>query len=411
MERQIFTGLAGAPGRVVGTAFRWEAAIAPDAPVQDVAALEAALAAAETRLGRALAGADATLAPLLEAQRLMLGDPEFHDEVFALVRAGTAPRAAVITVSAGMAAVLEASESAYFRERAIDMRALGKLVLEALDGGPARSIPAGAVVIAEELAPLDTAELAEAGIAGLITVRGGPTCHAAIIARAWGVPAVVGADAAVLQLPGGTPVLVDGTLGQVIFAPTPAEQHAEPAPAAAIHFSRRVPLYANIGSAAEVVRARARRRGGHRAVAHRVPFQGRATAPGEDEQTEEYTAIVQMMGDRPVIIRTLDIGADKPVPFLPVPAEPNPQLGLRGIRLCLHERALFLTPTARAAARGDCRAVENYFAHGDHPGGGMRGARTAGGAGRAAAPAGAAAGGDDRSADGRIGRAGIGRRV
>lgn len=356
------TGLAGAPGKAVGPVYRWEAATATTAALDGAPTemLQAALAAAEARLQQAIAGADATLAPLLEAQQLMLGDPEFRDAALALVASGTHPRDAVRTVAEGMAAVLEAADSAYFRERAIDVRAVGTLVLEALDGTARRQVPAGAVVVALELAPLDTAELVDAGIAGLITVHGGPTCHAAIIARAWNVPAVVGAPEAVLAVPAGTPVLVDGLQGHVILEPTPEEAAHEAASAPAIHLERRVPVYANIGSAAEAARAMEASAEGVGLLRTEFLFQGRTDAPSEDEQVAQYTAILRAMAGRPVIIRTLDIGADKPAPFLPMPAEANPQLGLRGVRLCLRESALFRTQLRallRAATEGPCKIM------------------------------------------------------
>lgn len=340
-----FSGVAGSPGRAVGPVYRWEAvAVVGGEQPNTLEVLQAALAAADTRLARALSSADATLSPLLEAQRLMLGDPEFRDVVIALVQSGVNARMAVSTVSEEMAAVLEGADSQYFRERAIDVRAVGTLVIEALAGGTPRAVPAGAVVIAEELAPLDTAELAEAGIAAMITVRGGPTCHAAIIARSWGIPAVVGAPIEILAIAAGTPVLVDGSTGRIVADPAPEEVVEPVAPAAtAVHITRRVPIYANINSVNEAARALAAGAEGVGLLRTEFLFQRRTAAPSEEEQTAQYTAILQQMDRRPVIIRTLDIGADKPAPFLPMPAEPNPQLGLRGLRLCLRERALFVT--------------------------------------------------------------------
>ncbi len=347
-DNRIFTGLPGAPGTATGPAFRWEHASAPVATAGDpAAALGAAFAGAAARLTAALVTADGTLAPLLEAQRLMLDDPELRDGVFARVTAGVPPAEAVTATAGELAALLEGAGSDYFRERAIDVRAVGTLIVEALSGSAPRAVPAGVVVIAEELAPLDTTQLAEAGVAALVTHTGGPTCHAAIIARAWGIPAVVGAPAELLALPAGTPLHVDGNAGHVIANPAITDVPlleggtvARP-PDVPVHIPRRIPVYANVGSLAEARRARELGAEGIGLCRTEFLFLDRATPPSEDEQTEVYTAILRAMEGRPVVIRTLDIGADKPAPFLPLPPELNPQLGLRGIRLCLRERDLF----------------------------------------------------------------------
>ncbi|HEX2950674.1 MAG TPA: phosphoenolpyruvate--protein phosphotransferase [Armatimonadota bacterium] len=347
----ILHGLPGGSGCAIGPVFHWQqaqpqATVTSADPSRD---LQDAFHAAQERLLAAQQQADATLAPLLEAQRLMLDDPDLRDGALALVTAGSDPVSAVTTVAGQLADMLEHAGSEYFRERAIDIRAVGKLVADFLTTGDERKIPCGAVVIAEELAPLDTAQLAEAGISALVTVHGGPTCHAAIIARAWGIPAVVGAPRDVLDIVEGTPVLVDGTAGNVTIEPPTgmlAEQEEQSLP----RITRHLPLYANIGSLAEAKRARDNGAEGIGLLRTEFLFQNRETPPSEDEQAAEYTAILQQMDGRPVTIRTLDIGADKPVPFLPMPPEPNPQLGLRGIRLCLQQREL-LTTQLRALVR------------------------------------------------------------
>ena len=363
LSLRILRGLPGAGRRASGTAFHWRnEAIGDTAGVfgDPVTALLAAFTAADVCLAAAIARADATLAPLLEAQRLMLGDPELRDEALARVRTGTPPATAVSAVAGELASVLEGAESVYFRERAIDIRAVGTLVAERLRAEEQPVIPVGAVVLAEELSPLDTARLAEAGIAALVTLRGGPTCHAAIIARAWGIPAVVGAPAELRDIPDGLPLLVDGDAGIVVLDPTPeeiAETHAD-APVAQL--ARCLPVYANIGSPAEVARALADGAAGIGLLRTEFLFLHRTAPPSEDEQAELYAGILQEMHGRPVIIRVLDIGADKPAPFLPLPHEENPQLGLRGVRLLLRERALLRTQLRallRAAPAGDLRIM------------------------------------------------------
>jgi len=357
----IFQGRTGAPGVAVGATVHYRTGVAGMMFTGDPAtALCTAFTAVEARLTDALLTADAALAPLLEAQRLMLDDPELRDGALALVAQGVDPTTAVTTTAEQCAAVLEASTSAYFRERAIDVRAVGRAVAAAVTGNTTPTIPSGAVVLAEELSPLDTAALADAGVAALATVNGGPTCHAAIIARAWGIPALVGLPPAILTIPDGTRVRVDGVSGQLHFAHNDTQNAPHAAPAAMVHFDHAVPIYANIGSVAEAHRAAEIGAAGIGLLRTEFLFLERATPPSEDEQTALYTAIVRALGGRPVTARTLDIGADKPAPYLAQPAERNPQLGLRGIRLCLHHFDLFRTQLralVRAAAHGPVRIM------------------------------------------------------
>jgi phosphoenolpyruvate-protein kinase (PTS system EI component) len=195
----------------------------------------------------------------------------------------------------------------------------------------------------------------------MVAVCGGPTCHAAIIARAWGIPTVVGAPAEVMEIAEGTPMLIDGNAGVIITHPTSDDLAANAEiTAPPIILSRRIPVYANVGSLAEVDRAVKAGADGIGLLRTEFLFQGRLMAPSEDAQAAEYAEILRRMHGRPVIIRTLDIGADKPVAFLPTPAEPNPQLGLRGIRLSLHERELFTTQLralVRASAHGELKIM------------------------------------------------------
>lgn len=358
-----FKGLPGAPGCASGLAYRWHkpATYTPVSTVDMASALRNAFTAAHARLNSALRTADATLTPLLEAQRLMLDDPDLHDGAIALVEAGADPAVAVTTVSDQLAALLENAESEYFRDRAIDIRAIGRLVLEELTGGSLRNIPPGVIVLADELSPLDTAHLAETNVAALVTVRGGPTCHTAILARAWGIPAIVGVPEDTLtMIADGTPLLVDGDSGVLISHPDHEQMQATAPTAPRVQFAQRVPVYANIGSLTEATRARKLGAAGIGLLRTEFLFQQRTDPPSEDEQTEQYCAILRCMDGLPVTVRALDIGADKPVPFLPMANEPNPQLGLRGIRLLLQHRDLFVTQLralVRAATTGPLKIM------------------------------------------------------
>jgi multiphosphoryl transfer protein len=206
-----------------------------------------------------------------------------------------------------------------------------------------------------------------------VTARGGATGHAAILARALGIPAVVGAGATVLAIPEGTPLIVDGTAGTVDVDPDPgtvathearraaadAERAAALAGAAepgALADGRRIEVFANVGSVAE---ARLAVDGGAEGVGllrTEFLFLDRATPPDEEEQVAVLREIAAALGGRPVIVRTLDAGADKPLPFLRQDPEDNPFLGVRGIRLSLAQPELF---------RAQLRAIVRVAA--EHP--------------------------------------------
>ncbi|MHB9133256.1 MAG: phosphoenolpyruvate--protein phosphotransferase [Armatimonadota bacterium] len=363
----VLKGRSGVTGLAVGLAVHWLGANTQtnghhnSNHASPSAALRAAFASANKRLATALRTADPIIAPMLDAQRLMLDDPELRNSTLMLVETGVSPVDAVNRIAGELAGQLAQAESEYFRERAIDVRAVGKIVIEELTGGGVREIPRGGIVLAEELSPLDTALLAEAGVAALVTVQGGPTCHAAIIARAWGIPAVLGVPTSIWDIPEDTPLLVDGNTGQVIVEPSSAQIAAlEQDFAPAFFIPQTIPVYANIGSLAETARAVEYGAEGVGLLRTEFMFLDRETPPSEDEQAEQYTAIVRQMGKHPVVIRTLDIGADKPVPFIKLPTEPNPQLGLRGVRLCLRDRELFntqLRAILRASLAGNVKIL------------------------------------------------------
>ncbi len=247
--------------------------------------------------------------------------------------------------------------------RAVDLGDVGSRVLNFLahriDEGPLR--PAGPVILlAEDLTPSDTAGLDPAFVLGFCTAGGGPTSHSAIIARALGIPAVVGAGPALLNQPEGGEAILDGNRGNLYVAPSPTTLAAareaqktieglreaeklrcyEPALMTDGH---RVEVVANIGHAEEA--AQAVNAGGEGVGLLRTEFLflNRISPPTEEEQFAAYREMVQALNGLPLIIRTLDIGGDKAAPYLDMPAEENPFLGVRGIRLCLARPELFRT--------------------------------------------------------------------
>ncbi len=229
------------------------------------------------------------------------------------------------------------------------------------------SIHEPVILIAEDLTPSDTAELDPDTILGFCTARGGPTSHTAIIARSLGIPAIVGAGDTVLTIPDGTLSILDGSSGNLYLKPADSDVQAARdvqkqlqreqdvansnrfAPATTTD-GHRVEIAANINRAADAQPAIAAGAEGVGLMRTEFLFLSRDTAPTEDEQFEAYRAMVQALEGRPLVIRTLDIGGDKEVPYLNLPKEDNSFLGIRGIRLCLVRPDLFI-PQLRAIYR------------------------------------------------------------
>jgi len=231
---------------------------------------------------------------------------------------------------------------------------VGAQVLGHLVGGAGArpALAGGGVLIAPDLTPADTAGLDPAVVVGIATALGGPTSHSAILARSLGIPAVVGLGRPVLEIAEGATVIVDGEGGTVRPDPDPtqvaeakrrAEEFRESEAAARAEASRpavtrdgtTIEVLANVGQAEDVSAALEAGAEGVGLLRTEFLFIGRDAMPSEQEQEAAYRAIAEALGGRPLILRTLDVGGDKPLPYLPVPSEANPFLGLRGLRLGL----------------------------------------------------------------------------
>ncbi|WP_328808356.1 phosphoenolpyruvate--protein phosphotransferase [Nonomuraea montanisoli] len=297
-------------------------------------------------------------ADILRAQALMAVDPGLAVEVEALVDEGVAAPRAVFSAFVKYRDAL-AGAGGYLGERVADLDDVRDRAIAALTGQPLPGVPAepappaepgGAprpyVLVARDLAPADTALLSREVVAAFVTERGGPTSHTAILARAMGVPAVVGCAGATAIPPGAT-VLVDGSSGEV--RPDPSAEDlarvagvekarraalARAGESGATRDGRPVPLLANIGGPQDLDAAL--RHGAEGVGLYRTEFLflGRRHAPDAEEQERAYRAALAAFPGRTVVVRALDAGADKPLAFLPPPGEePNPALGERGLRL------------------------------------------------------------------------------
>jgi phosphotransferase system enzyme I (PtsI) len=308
------------------------------------AALEAVAAGLTARAGRSQ---DRTAASILEAAAMMAADPVLLDDVTERAQAGTDAAHAIDAVLTGHREAMEAI-GGKFAERATDIDDIRQRAVAVALGLPLPGLPAPGhpyVLAADDLAPADTAGIDPAVVLGLVTERGGPTSHTAILARALGIPAIVACPGA-LSVPDGTIVLVDGSAGTVGLNPDPAEVAAvrhEAAGAAAARAAgpagpgqtsdgHPVKLMVNIGSARDLEGADADGAQGAGLFRTELLFLSRSQAPAEAEQQEMYAAVFRAARGRTVVVRTLDAGADKPLPFLGLADEPNPALGVRGLR-------------------------------------------------------------------------------
>lgn len=366
VSESALRGVGAAAGAALGPALIWRPeAPAPAAPAGPPAAEEARLrrgiTAAEAELDALIAAAPAEAREMLQAQRLMLADPELIGLAAAGIAAGQAAEVAAAAAAAEFAATLAALPDPYLRERAADVRDAGRRLAAAIAGhsGNLRLVHP-CVVVARDLAPAETVGLDRRLLLGIVTEQGGPTAHTSILARSWGIPAVVAAAGVLDRSEPGVTVALDGTTGEVVLDPAPATaarfaeriraQQAEAAAgmvgagaAAITPDGRRVELAANAGHPDEVAPALGRGAEGIGLLRSEFLFMGRPAPPDEEEQYAAYRAALAAAGGRRVIIRTLDIGGDKDVPYLGLPPEPNPFLGVRALRLCLRRPDLFRT--------------------------------------------------------------------
>jgi phosphoenolpyruvate-protein phosphotransferase/dihydroxyacetone kinase phosphotransfer subunit len=301
---------------------------------------------------------------IFQAHALALQDP---DLVAAVQRAIThqelTAEAAVFDATEAQAARYEQMSGPRFQERAADMRDVQARMLRILSGAEEAAVhlPEDAIVIAPDLAPSQTTMLDRSKVVAFCTERGGPTAHTAILARSMGIPAVVGLGAeAYAQIKPGTILAIEGSAGAVIIEPEAetvaayrarqAEQvearhaaYAAARAAAKTQDGHRVEVVANLAAAAEVQLALDAGAEGVGLLRTEFLFQDRTEPPTEDEQYEAYRQVAEDMSPRPVIIRTLDIGGDKPSPYLRLPVEMNPFLGWRAIRISLAMPEFFKT--------------------------------------------------------------------
>jgi phosphoenolpyruvate-protein phosphotransferase/dihydroxyacetone kinase phosphotransfer subunit len=361
-------GVASGPAQHLHGAFQAPA----DRPAGDREAerLGEAIAAAKRGIERdrdtVAARAGASDAAIFDAHLVLLDDEALLEPAQQAIAAGATAERAFYDAAQAVAARYRALDEPLLRERATDVLDVGRRVVAALTG---ESDPGAAqgIVIAGELTPAGAAALDPARVIAIATAHGTATAHAAILARALGLPAVVGLGEDVLAIPDGTTLLLDGEEGTIQIDPpadvqreaTERRERAEVRRARALERAHekgttrdgtRIEVFANLGSAGEAARAVELGAEGVGLLRTEFLFLDRAELPSEEEQAQTLREIALALDGRPLVVRTLDAGADKPLPALPMPPETNPFLGVRGIRLGL-QRQDVLAAQMRAILR------------------------------------------------------------
>lgn len=365
----VLTGVAACAGVAVGSAHQLVGRISPPPEraavgvVEERALLERALATARAAIehdrAQVVQRGGGAEADIFDAHLALLDDDALLEPAQAAIAAGAGAEQAVYDATQQLAARYRALSEPLLRERATDVLDVGRRIINALLGQGSDGAAAG-IVIADELTPADAASLDPERVLAVATARGSVTAHAAILARALGLPAVVGLGPGILQIADETTLLLDGERGTVLVDP-PADavrraraqrerdarrraaarrQAREPA---VMRDGTRIEVFANLGAVGEAETAVGLGAEGVGLLRTEFLFLGRARLPDEDEQTETLRQIAATLEGRPLIVRTLDAGADKPLAALPMPPETNPFLGVRGIRLGLAQPEVLAT--------------------------------------------------------------------
>jgi len=319
-------------------------------------------------------------AEIMEGHIQIINDPAMGTEIEKLIEAGTCAEASVEQMLDMFINIFSMTDDDLTRQRASDLKDIKNALLSILLGINEVKIsdaPAGTVLVAKEVTPSMTAGINKDNIVGIITETGSQTSHSAILARAMEIPAVLSVPNALSQLSSGEQVIVDGSCGEVVTAPT-EEQIADYTARrdAFLREKRELEMFrgrrtisasgeeyelcCNIGSPKDAGKAMEADGEGVGLFRTEFLFMDRTALPTEDEQFEAYKAAAVILKGKPLIIRTLDIGGDKEIPYLGLEKEENPFMGFRAIRYCLKNRDMFksqIKAILRASAFGDVRIM------------------------------------------------------
>jgi phosphocarrier protein FPr/phosphocarrier protein len=367
-------GVSALPGVVVGTAFRWHRNLL-DTPEQgqgvdhETAALAEARDAVAARLRALAVGTRGPGGEIAKAHLGIVEDEEISAAAAAAITEGKSAGRAWSMATEQAAGTLEATGNPMLRERIADLRDVSGQLIAVIQGTQAMAppdLPKGAILVADDLMPSELLSLDRTRLAGIAIGGGGPTSHVAIIAASFGVPTLVAIGPELSRVQDGAQVLLDASAGKLVLDPDENARSRATMAAATVDSARetatgdgeRVRLLANLGGLEDVEPALAAGAEGCGLLRTEFLFLDRDSAPSEEEQRNAYQAIADALAGRPLTIRTLDIGGDKPVGYISFPPEQNPALGLRGIRTRLIKPELIDEQLrAIAAVSGDAIKV------------------------------------------------------
>ena len=349
--------------------------------IEDAAAeikrYEDACEAAKEQLGelyeKALKEVGESGAQIFEVHQMMLEDDDYNDSVKSIIETQMVnAEYAVATTGDNFAAMFAAMEDEYFQARAVDMKDISERVIDVLMGiGEAKSWDEPSIIVAEDLAPSETVQFDKSKLLGFVTKLGSSNSHTAILARTMNIPALIQID--IQEEWNGKMAVIDGFIGEFYIDPEPeilekyqakkeeqeahrrllAEQKGKPT---VTKGGKAIKLFANIGSVSDLPAAMSNDAGGIGLFRSEFLYLESETYPTEDEQFKAYKMVAETMAGKKVIIRTLDIGADKQVDYFDLDKEENPAMGLRAIRICLTRPEIFKTQLRallRASAYGN----------------------------------------------------------
>lgn len=396
--RQRLTGRAVAPGIAIGPALLYDSSwrsrqrAQPDlahwplyvqASTHEIERLKEAMAEADAALlsAEAQVKAEGQLkdATMFAAHRMLLTDPALQDRALALIiEDGWRAADAITQAGSEQARLLEASGDPEQAARAVDMRMVVKQVWRMLvdNTALAERLQQPAVLVADDIGPAELMSLPREHLLGIVLAGSGQTGHAAILARAWNIPAVIGLGDGLLQhITDGMLLALDGTQGELLIEPDAATQEKLQAAAESLAQLQRelrsqrdqlsvtrdgklITLLANVSSLAGAQAAQEWGAAGIGSLRTELLFLSRSEMPNEDEQVDMYLSVASELPGLPIVARTLDMGGDKQLPLFPLPREDNPFLGWRGIRIGLSQQQELLLPQIRAMLRaGACADI------------------------------------------------------
>lgn len=372
-RERFIGGVPGAPGVAIGTAVvaypAADLAALPDRTISDIdaeiAAFETAVAAAREEVREMRERLSELLPPddraLFDAYALLLNSDSLVQETLERIREGDWAQGALRKVVEAHARKFDEMDDEYLRERAQDIREIGRRILMQLQqgNGRPRTYPRNTVLVGEEIGATQLAEVPADRIAGVISARGTSSSHVAILARAMGIPAVMGSEDITVSRLDGREIIADGYLGRVYVQPSAAVRkeysrlvHEESRLSEELKGLRdlpaatpdgvRIPLLVNSGLLADVTPSLDSGAEGVGLYRTEFPFMIRERFPSEEEQRDIYRQVLEAFAPRPVTLRTLDVGGDKALSYFPL-TEDNPFLGWRGIRITLDHPEIFIT--------------------------------------------------------------------